>query len=296
MFRMSAFSIRVVVAAVTVVLAALTPARANLSDKLGQILQEAQRAEALRLYERAVELYRKALQDGLGSDGERREMLKLRAVAYERSNELAKAEADLTAVLQMTPVQAMAYADRGYFFLRHGRYPDALSDFVAGTRIDPGNPLFPFAAGRVLVALKNDIGAVALYNDAIRLNPKIATPYLARAESYIRMKMYREAIADYDRAMKLKLTGANDWFFLHIGRGYAHLAMESYDRAEPDFDEALAMAPNDFQTLVWRGYARERLGRRDLAIEDYERAYRITPRSDWVRASLNRLRSYAAQP
>jgi tetratricopeptide (TPR) repeat protein len=267
-------------------------AQANLSEKLTEILKEAQRAEAQRLYERAIELYQQVLGTGMADAGQRRELLKLRAVAYERTNELLKAETDFTAAINVEPVDPTAFADRGYFYLRRGRYPDALDDFVAGSRLAPKNAAFQYGAGRVLVAMKNDLGAVALYDDAIKLDPNDGANYLARAEAQLRLKRFDEAVADYSRALKLRLKTPNDWFFAYLGRGYAEIQRDRYDSAVADLDQALRLMPKDFQALLWRGLAHERRGNIDLAIDDYEHAYQLAPRDNWVRVSLQRLRSY----
>jgi tetratricopeptide (TPR) repeat protein len=267
-------------------------AQSTLSEKLTEILKEAQRAEAQRLYERAIELYQQVLNTGLSDAAQRRELLKLRAIAYERTNELIKAEIDLTDAINVEPVDPLAYADRGYFYLRRGRYPDALDDFVAGSRLAPKKAAFQYGAGRVLVAMRNDLGAVALYNEAISLDPRDGANYLARAEARIRLKQFDEATADYTRALKLRLKTVNDWFFAYLGRGYARLQRDQNDGAVQDFDEALRLIPKDLQALTWRGRAHERRGDIDQAIEDYERAHQLAPTDNWVRVSLQRLRSY----
>jgi len=59
-----------------------------------------------------------------------------------------------------------------------------------------------------------------------------------------------------------------------------------------DLDQALRLVPKDLQALLWRGLAHERRGNIDRAIDDYEQAYRLAPRDNWVRLSLQRLRSY----
>jgi tetratricopeptide (TPR) repeat protein len=295
MFNVRSLLIKVAIAgALTALLPGMACAQASLSERISQLLKDAQKAETLRLYDRAIELYQNALKDDTIDGDKRRELLRLRAQLYERIEEVGKAEADLTAALKSEPVDPKLYGERGYFYLRQGRYPDALADFVSGTRLDPKNPLFSFGAGRAMVALRNDRGAIALYNDAIALSPKEGGPFIARAEAFVRMKMFAKAIADYDRAAKLHLKNRNDWFFIHLGRGYAQLQVEQYEGAARDLDEALDIMPNDRQTLVWRGFAREKLGDRDHALDDYEQAYRIAPDSGWVRTSLNRLRSQEA--
>ena len=58
-----------------------------------------------------------------------RQILLRRASLFESVIEYAMAEADLTAALEMQPPVASLYGDRGYFYMRRGRYGDALADF-----------------------------------------------------------------------------------------------------------------------------------------------------------------------
>jgi tetratricopeptide (TPR) repeat protein len=281
-----------IVVVLALLVAGAWPARAQqLSDKLTDILKEAQKAETAGLPVRVVELYQKAMAQGIQDKGQLRQVFLLRAFAYERVYELPKAESDYTSAIKITPVDPKAFAERGYFYLRRGRYADALDDFVAGSRLAPGNPLFQYAAGRSLAALKSDQGAAELYSEAIKLNPGDSKYYLSRAEAYLRMKKFREAAADYDQAIRLKLTAGREWFFAYLGRGYARLALNNYDVAVEDLTEALKQQPNDFQALTWRGFAYERKGDRDLALIDYERALRYDPDNKWLRGSIQRLRS-----
>ena len=100
----------------------------------------------------------------------------------------------------MTPGDATAYADRGYFYMRRGRYRDALGDFVTGSRLDPQNPLYLYAAARSLVAAGDLDGAVAFYTELIKAGPREGKLYLARAEAEVRLQRWPEALADYERA------------------------------------------------------------------------------------------------
>jgi hypothetical protein len=54
---------------------------------------------------------------------------------------------------------------------------------------------------------------------------------------------------------------------------------------------ALGVRPGIVGAVVWRGYARERLGERSGALDDYEAALRLSPSDDWIRSSVRRMRS-----
>jgi tetratricopeptide (TPR) repeat protein len=221
----------------------------------------------------------------------KRRALTTRAAVYEAANDLAAAEADFAAAFALQPVDPALYVERGYFYLRTKRFGDALEDFLTGERLEPTNPRFRYAAGRLQATRGNYSAAIIFYNEAIRLNPHDASYFLARAEAHVRLAMLPEARADYDSAIAIGLQRPSDRFFAYLGRGYLELVSRDYSRAISDLDQALAVDPEAVNALLWRGYAREKGGRTDLALADYERAVAADPKDQWARANLRRLRS-----
>ena len=221
----------------------------------------------------------------------KRRALTSRAAVYEAAGDFAAAEADFAAALALAPVDPALYAARGYFYLRTKRFGDALEDFLTGARLDPANPRYPFAAGRLQATRGNYSAAIVFYDQALRLNPRDASYLLARGEAHVRLAKLAEARADYDSAIAIGLTRPNDRYFAYLGRGYIGLVTRDYSHAASDFDQALAVEPDAINALLWRGYAREKGGRADLALADYERAVAADPKDAWARANLRRLRS-----
>jgi Tfp pilus assembly protein PilF len=78
---------------------------------------------------------------------------------------------------------------------------------------------------------------------------------------------------------------------VYFGRGYAGVFIGDFSGAVRDMDVALAERPEMINAIVWRGYAREKLGQRELALEDYEMAVRLKPQDAWIRSSIKRIRS-----
>jgi tetratricopeptide (TPR) repeat protein len=270
--------------------------QATLSEMLSQQILEAQKAEAERHFGKAIDIYGRAMGQGIAVVEEHlRLLLKKRALDFERTNQLAKAEADLTAALNVKPIDPTLYADRGYFYLRQNQYERALADFASGSRADPKNPLYRFAAGRVHAAMADFQGAIQCYNDALKIDKNYGVAILSRAEAYVHLEKLQEAKADYDRAIGFRYKWGGDRFFAFLGRGYINILLEDFEDAVRDLDEALATEPSDLNALLYRGYAYERRGNAELALRDYERAFLSSPENLWVRTSLQRLRSNAEQ-
>jgi tetratricopeptide (TPR) repeat protein len=279
-------------AAVLAMLACPGPSAADsLSDMLNQRISEAQRAESDKAYDNALNNYAIALQMSADTPQAKRVVLRKRAALYEQIKMLELAEADLTAAFKVEPFDSKVYADRAYFYLRQGRFKEALSDFVDGSRADPKNANFMYGAGRVLVAAQDDTNAIKFYNEAIELAPRDPKAFLGRAESYLRLHKYQDAATDYDKAFSLGLTDREQRYFGHVGRGYSSLMMADFGSAVKSFNRALEQAPDASNVLLLRGYAYERQGARDLALKDYERAGKGMPDLAQAHSGVARLRS-----
>jgi tetratricopeptide (TPR) repeat protein len=264
---------------------------AGLSDNLSQKIAEARAAEHNLNYDAAFAVYEQAMKMDHATPEAMRVLLKNRSQLFETIRLYDNAEQDLTEIFKVTPNDASAYADRGYFYMRRGRYGAALDDFVTGSRLDPQNPLYLFAAARSLVAVEDFVSAVAFYTEAIKAGPNEAKHYLARAEALLRLKRFPEALADYDRAESRGLTKLPEKYFLHAGRGFAALSTANYAAALTYLDRALVIDPDAVNVMIWRGYAHERRGNYDLALHDYEHAERLRPADATARDGARRVRS-----
>jgi tetratricopeptide (TPR) repeat protein len=222
---------------------------------------------------------------------ERRQVLLRRASVYESVQEFSSAEASLTQAVQMSPPSATAELARGYYYMRRGRFTAALGDFVVASRIEPTNARLRYAAGRAQSALGDYVAAATLFGEAIALAPREPTFYLARAEARIHLDQPEDARADYDHALAMKPPRPTDRYFAYLGRGYSLLMQADYAGAIADFNSAIALDPASLHALLWRGYAHEKAGQVEFALDDYERAVAFHPKDRLAWANLQRLRS-----
>ncbi len=173
-----------------------------------------------------------------------RTVLKYRADLFETLKLFDNAEGDLSQAARVVPKDASAYGDRGYFYMRRGRFRDALDDFVTGSRLDPQNLMYMYAAARSLVAMDDYAGAVAFYTEAIKTGPR-GSQALPRPRGGLcaARKRWPEALADYDRAEQLGSRLARRQLLLHAGRGYVALVGGDYPLAISHLDQALGDRP-----------------------------------------------------
>ena len=273
----------------------LSAAASAFSDVLAQKIIEAQKAETDRLFEAALANYSEAMKLSTETPEGVRLILKKRSALYEQINMQAKAEGDLSAAIGIEPFDPKALADRGYYYIRQNRISEALDDFVKGSRVAPTDPMFPYGAARALVANGDFTNATKFYSEAIKLSPRDGKLFLARAEAEVREKRLNEALSDYNRAFALGITDKNDRFFAFTGRGYVSLINADFGVAVQSFDRALDISPDTPNVLLWRGFAYERQGRRDLALRDFQSALQSAPSSTEIRSNLDRLRTQMAQ-
>ena len=81
-------------------------------------------------------------------------------------------------------------------------------------------------------------GAIADYDEAIRINPNYATDYNSRGFTKRRLGQYEGAIADYDEAIRLK----PDFAIAYNDRGKAKVSLGCTEEAKADFQKALELA------------------------------------------------------
>ncbi len=113
--------------------------------------------------------------------------------------------------------------------------------------------------------------AIPDFDEAIRLDPKLAIAFVNRGWSYERKGDYDRAIADYDEAIRLDPK----YSLAYNNRGWAHQLKGEYDQAIADFGEAIRTNPKDATAYVNRCDAYNRKGQQDRALQDCEAAIRL---------------------
>ena len=114
--------------------------------------------------------------------------------------------------------------------------------------------------------------AVQAYTKAIQLDPKFWLAYDQRANSYLSLKQYSQAIKDFDTVLNLNPGYAS----AYSDRGIANLESGHFFAATVDFGDAIRLKKEDDSSLSnlyeYRGDANVRLSSYRDAIADYSRA------------------------
>lgn len=162
------------------------------------------------------------------------------AVAYERraaariakgGKEIAKALPDLTKALELDPKLAEALCDRSVLAAMSGNLDAAAADAEAAIAAAPKLARAHMQRGLVAMRSKDKDKsktltlATASFDEAIRLDPKLAEAFLARGQMRLAVKEYEGALADFTAAIDLngKLAPA------YVGRAQARKHLSPSD-------------------------------------------------------------------
>jgi tetratricopeptide (TPR) repeat protein len=99
--------------------------------------------------------------------------------------------------------KAIAHYDRGIVYKKRGDLDRAVADFNEAIRLDP-KLAYPYNERGDSYKAKGDFDrAGADFNEAIRLDPKFASAYNSRGNVYLHNRDFDRAIADYNEAIRL---------------------------------------------------------------------------------------------
>lgn len=98
-----------------------------------------------------------------------------------------------------------------------------------------------------------------------------STAYATRALGLSVIGQYKEAIADYDRALRI----LPNYPVALNNRAWALYKLGRISEAEPDVEKSLALDPTSPHAYDTRAHVRQSQGRPNAAFEDYSRAMRL---------------------
>ncbi|MFN4017075.1 MAG: tetratricopeptide repeat protein [Reyranella sp.] len=129
--------------------------------------------------------------------------------------------------------------------------------------------------------------AIALLNESSRIAPLKSSQFLQRGIAHHALQDIERALSDYDEAIRLDTGNA----LAHVDRGVL-LATRKADmrRAIAAFDQALALVPDNAETLILRANAYTSVGEHGRALADLDRAAALAsdnPRAFMVRGLVH---------
>lgn len=110
--------------------------------------------------------------------------------------------------------------------------------------------------------------ALADYNRALQLNPKLDSAYNNRANYYVSVGQVAEALADYEEALDLNPANTRTW----INQAITFRELGLYDLALENLDLALVLGCLEAHIYAERGRTYHLRGDWNCAISEYQQA------------------------
>ncbi|MGW7270318.1 tetratricopeptide repeat protein [Streptomyces sp. NPDC054864] len=133
--------------------------------------------------------------------------------------------------------------------------------------------------------------ALAEYDRALGLDPRLARAYYGRGVTRALQGDFTAAVGEFDLALAITpddVQALND-------RGEAHRILGHWQEAVGDLDRAIGIDPSDAFAWASRGAARSGLGQDDAALADLDRAVELDPEYAWALARRARLRRFRGE-
>lgn len=328
------------------VLSALTPVCVPAQAAVEKAMLRSQEGGSALMrgrYDQAVAAYDQALQETDLPAPRQADIYNDRGVAKWRLARREEALADFNKAIELAPDYAMLYNNRGNVLFDMGRAEDAIAEFTRAISLAPGygaaynnrananeelgrheaaiqdyrravelmpQNAVPFnGRGKAQGALNRPFAALRYLNRSIALNSKYPAALRNRAQMYISMERYREALADlepimtgqaaddpellmlrgralaherkaqaaykdFTRAIELDANNAR----AYLERALLHIERDDYEPALANLNQALSIDGKLTPALYNRGLAYFKMGDLDRALADINKAIDLDPR------------------
>jgi lipoprotein NlpI len=141
------------------------------------------------------------------------------------------------------------------------------------------SPADPLVQQGVASGIKGDLnGAIAAFNQAIKVDPNYAPAYDKRGFAFSLENKLDDAISDYDQAIQLDPNNVDAYYH----RGVAKGQQGDFDGAIADFSQVIELHPQSPPAYYNRGHAKYFKGDLDGATSDLDQA--IGMASDYASA------------
>ncbi len=187
----------------------------------------------------------------------------------------------------MRPDHADAVILTGTLLETIGQNALAVETYATIPAADPGFLSAEIGRARALAADGKAEAGIEVLRGLARAEPGIMLVQVALGDALRREERWAEASAAYDAAVALIATPEARHWGLYYSRAITYERQKLWDKAEPDFRQALALNPDQPQVLNYLGYSfLERNENLDEALSMIERAVAAEPQAGYIVDSL----------
>lgn len=161
-------------------------------------------------------------------------------------NDLAEAKRQVNIALQVYPTYSLAVALRGVTKMAEYDDTNAIEDFEEAIKIDP-NIALPYIA---IGTIRNESGrfeeALPVLQRGLELAPNAWQAHFEQSRSFYGLKRYFDALKKINEALQLAGRAADREILsrLHVTRGYVLAKLGDYPNAKSDLTAALQEEPD----------------------------------------------------
>jgi len=151
---------------------------------------------------------------------------------------------------------------------RLGNWTGAITDFTKAIQLDPLNATIYYQRGLARTEQSDRQGAIADYTQTISLDPNMKEAYYQRAVALTEKGDLEAAMQDYAEAIQLDPTNAG----VYYNRGLARAGKNDLYGAIDDFTKAIEIAPDNAGFYYNRGLVWAKIGGLEAAVDDFTQA------------------------
>lgn len=201
--------------------------------------------------------------------------LGLAEVAHQQRDRLLE-DQNLRTAEQLAPGAAIVIVARARYLVESGDFQSAIQKLEKASKIDPGSALLQTERGDIyLAALHRPLQAIDAYRAALRIDPGNAAARYALGSALNAVGRSREAGEELDQAAQQNPKNALIWSAL----GGTLLNLNDGAGAQIAFEKALKLAPNLWGAHIGLGDAFTSQQKFSQAIESYQAAKKLDPKS-----------------
>jgi len=188
--------------------------------------------------------------------------------------------------------ESESFFNSGWDKWNKGDNKGAIADYNQAIKLNPDFAAAYNNRGIARRALGGKKAAIADYDQAIKLKSDFADAYYNRGNVRSDLGDNKGAIADYGKAIEINKNwgGFSDNYYglptAYMNRGIARSELGDQQAAIADYDQAIKLNPDYADAYNNRGIARSNLGDKQAAIADYDQAIKLNP--DFAKAYNNR--------
>ena len=257
-----------------------SPTDAQKINLLTQAMTDAKQAPNHRLQGHrvlAIQALRSAIAEISKGDPSRQAAIYLHNADQELSTSISLAggaSAPTTAIPQTTktPQTADDYFKLGWAKMHQSDWHGAVADFDQAIKLDPAKVEAYQERGASKLMLGDRIGGMADYDQAAKIDPK-NTGTLLKLGDALQMKDPKTAIAYYNQV--IALDPKNEEAYKSIAD--VHWIHQEYDETIAAYDRLIAVDPKDWNAYGTRAMAKEAKGDLDGALADYGQDIQLEP-------------------